>query len=195
MIRCICITVIIVATLGVDARAGLISYTGTLSGTFTATPALPPDFQSSAVFTGTGFDTLGGAFVISGSNNAQYISTFDVQIYGGLFTRVYGGGDTIFGTYTGTSVVNSAHDQASVTQDVVITGGTGIFAGIEGSQAQACTAQTIGMNPDGTLNVAFSGSYTGTVTITPELSTLLTSSIVFSLFTFIRLRWRSRPVR
>jgi hypothetical protein len=105
-----------------------IPFTGTNSGSMTMAPTGPG--QVHVIEAGSGTDTLGGAFTMTGSQDMQYFSPTYAIITNGDCTQTYALG-TITSTYTGSGGENGIY-----TMDALITGGTGAYAGIGGTWAQ-----------------------------------------------------------
>ena len=89
----------------------------------------------------------------------------------GLFTWAFASGDTLTGTYSGalTGVFNPAITSVlDVTENYVITGGTGLFAGATGNILGLGTVTfTPGILPFANINL------NGTITTVPEPATML----------------------
>lgn len=72
----------------------------------------------------------------------------------GEFIFAFAGGDTLFGTYSG-SLAPTAPAVYSVNQTHIVTGGTGVFAGAMGSFNSAGTLSFLSGRP--TVNQTFQG--------------------------------------
>jgi hypothetical protein len=109
-----------------------------------------------------------GAFTATANNCVNRTSG---SFFNGLFTFDFGGGRTLFGTYSGTialplpPVVGAP---AAISELLTITGGTGAFAGA-GGVLTATGAET--ENADNTFNLHL--NMTGTVSTAPEPGTVL----------------------
>jgi len=163
MIRSLAATLFALAvmcSLAVPAQANSIAISGTFMGTstFTAT-ADPAVFMAS--FSGSGVDSVSGAFTTSNTGTAIFSSS-TAFTESGTFADIFAGG-TLFGTFTGNGTLTGS--TSTSTANVVITGGTGIFAGDTGQSTNTGTCTGTG------LTCSFTGTYTGSIT-TPEPSSL-----------------------
>jgi hypothetical protein len=152
------IALVIMGALAVPVRADSTPDSGTLMSTGTITPT-----GTLGVFdvntTGSGTDLLSGAFTTTSMSIVTFTSP-TTDIFSGSFVTVFSQGTT-FGTFTGSGTATGA-DTSSITEDVVTTGGTGIFAGVTGEVTLTGTdTQT------GPTTTSFTGSYTA-----PEPSSL-----------------------
>jgi hypothetical protein len=154
------IAVVFMGALAMPAQADSTSSSGTLTGTTTlTTTGTLGVFDSS--FSGSGVDSVSGAFTTTNMGTLIFTSltTFTSS---GTFVDVFSGG-TLFGTFSnsGTEIGGGVAD---VTDVVVFTGGTGIFADVTGGEATVTGTST------GTgLTSSFTGTSTGFIT-TPEPS-------------------------
>jgi hypothetical protein len=73
----------------------------------------------------------------------------------GRFTYTFRGGDTIFGTYTGSTTAAAAPGTFNATEHLLVTGGTGRFVGASGALTEMGTLQLVGGNG------VFSGAVAG----------------------------------
>jgi len=167
----------------VSVYAGPIS--GSLSGDTTLTPTATP-----GVFTqnyiGDGNDTTFGSFTLQSTSTVDFGHPPNIVISDGMFTETFSDG-TLFGTSSGDGTA-SGLGSAQLTLDLVITGGTGLFAGNTG---EATSLQTI-MSTSPTTG-AGSGTYVGTLSTVPEPSSLALLAPA-TLFVFYRRRSRAMAV-
>ena len=163
MLRSLAVILIALMMMGAPAaplQADTTPVSGTLTGTTTLTPtANPAVFDSS--FTGSGVDSVSGAFTTTNMGTITFTS-LTMFMSGGTFMDIVAGG-TLFGTFTGNGTVTGA-DTSTITFDT-ITGGTGAFAGDTGK------ITVIGTNTPGD-TPPFSGTYTGFIVTAPEPSSL-----------------------
>jgi hypothetical protein len=145
-----------------SAHAGQIS--GTLSGDSTLMPTGTPGVYVQN-FTGDGDDTTYGSFTPTSSSTVDFSHPPAIVISDGMFTEIFSQG-TLFGTSSGDGTA-SGMGTAAVTLDLVITGGTGLFAGDTG---EATANETI-MQTSSTTESA-TGSYSGFLSTVPEPSSL-----------------------
>jgi len=125
-----------------------------------------------AVATGTGTGTL-GAFTSSGSQDSDFTNPAMQVVSNGLFTQDYGGGSTLSGTFTGTADQTNASG-GDFTLSIPTIAGSGALSGVIGGSGVATgTFQFVGANPDGTLNLTYTLSLTGTLDVIPEPATCL----------------------
>jgi hypothetical protein len=164
MIRSLAATLfalVVMASLAVPVQADTIAISGTLMETitFTATANLAV-FVGSA--TGSGVDSVLGAYTTTSSGPLTFSSP-TAFTNSGTFVDVFAGG-TLFGTSSGNGTQTG--NTSTGTTNVVITGGTGIFAGDTGQST--LTGTCTGTGPT---TCSFTGTYTGSIT-TPEPSSL-----------------------
>jgi PEP-CTERM motif-containing protein len=168
MIRSIAATLITLVMMGcLPALVHADSFSGTLSGNSTLTPTGTPGVFVQD-FTGTGSDTVFGAFTVTSQSTIDFSAPPTIVISSGSFVEDLSGG-TLFGTSSGSGTA-SGKGTATFTLDFVITGGTGSFAGDTGD---ATVTGTITMTSPTTESIT--GSYTGSltpVTTTPEPSSV-----------------------
>jgi hypothetical protein len=109
-----------------------------------------------------------GAFTATTSNCVDRTSG---RFFNGLFAFDFGGGRTLFGTYSGTIALPlppAIGVPAGISELLTITGGTGAFAGAMGVLT-ATGAETV--NADNTFNLHL--NMTGTVSTAPEPNTIV----------------------
>jgi hypothetical protein len=141
-----------------------------------------------AVATGTGTGTL-GAFTSSGSQDSDFTNPAMQIVSNGLFTQDYGGGSTLFGTFTGTADQTSATGGDFMLSIAAIAGSGALSDVIGGSGVATGTFQFVSANPDGTLNLTYTLSLTGTLDVIPEPAACLLLGIgVAGLATLTRRR-------
>lgn len=171
--------------LGQASRAGT-AFSGTESGSFITLLGSP---VSNSSLSGTGTDTLDGAYTDFGSNQSEYTSSNTISLFNGVFERDYATGDKLFGTFSGMSMVNASMDGGTTTLYVTITGGTGIFLGVTGSETVQSTVSLVGGYTPPTLRYTYTSTYSGS--IVPEPSSLLMMGI--GLATVVgAVRWPGR---
>ena len=154
------------------ARADTVAFTGSR---FNQSPPASPVGRCAPAFTleinpiiGTSTGTSNfGAFTPT-----QSICVMPpAPLTNGLFTWAFASGDTLTGTYSGalTGVFNPAITSVlDVTENYVITGGTGLFAGATGNILGLGTVTfTPGILPFANINL------NGTITTVPEPATML----------------------
>ncbi len=123
-------TLIALAALaGLAAPASATSLAGTLSGDATLTPTGMPGVYVSN-FSGEADDVTFGAFTLSGQSTVDFSHAPSVTIESGMFSETFSNG-TVFGTDSGDGTA-SGKGTATVTIDLLVTGGTGAFAGVKG---------------------------------------------------------------
>ena len=160
--------------LALPVHAGPIS--GTLSGDSTLTPAGTPGIFVQT-FTGDGDDTIYGSFTAQSGSTIDFSDPPHILISSGSFTEVFSQG-TLFGTSSGSGAA-SGNGTATVTIDLVITGGTGLFAGDTG---EITATETITRTSSTTESLT--GSYTGSLATIPEpgsLALLVPAAVVLFL--------------
>ncbi len=90
----------------------------------------------------------------------------------GQFTYTFRAGDTITGTYSGAATNSATPGVFNATENLVITGGTGRFAGATGSITSNGQLR-IGPGPSGIFSGTLAGSIAATQTSTGEFGTAL----------------------
>jgi len=120
-------------------------YHATISGTFSGQFTGPTTVQDT--FTGSGTDTLGGAFTFTGMANADISDLFHQLLTNGTNTLDYGGGDTLTSAFSG-----SLDNLSALSTNHLFTGGTGVFVNNSGSAI-------------GTGALVFTGQTSGTFTL------------------------------
>jgi len=147
------------------ALAGTITISGTLEGDSTLTPTGTPGIYIQN-FTGDGNDNKFGSFTPSSMSTIDFSHPPNIVITDAMFSEVFANG-TLFGTSSGNgSGTGNGNGTATFTVDLVITGGTGYFAGDTGKVALTGTIMRTGPT---TLSIS-NGSYRGELTSTPEPS-------------------------
>ncbi len=153
-------TLIALAALaGLAAPASATSLAGTLSGDATLTPTGMPGVYVSN-FSGEADDVTFGAFTLSGQSTVDFSHAPSVTIESGMFSETFSNG-TVFGTDSGDGTA-SGKGTATVTIDLLVTGGTGAFAGVKG---EITATEMITMT--GKTTESITGSYTGSVSAVP----------------------------
>ncbi|MBC7842892.1 MAG: PEP-CTERM sorting domain-containing protein [Gemmatimonadaceae bacterium] len=124
----------------------------------------PPPSTLITGVNGIGTSSL-GAFTTVESNCLNPITG---SLFNGLFSFLFAGGNTFFGTATGRVVLPPVEGKTTNTFEYLITGGTGQFAGATG---RLHVEGAVTFNPDGTTDNTF--RYIGTISTVPEPSTAL----------------------
>ena len=151
------------------------AFTGTIDATLPSLPPAPDPARCGATppnlridfGTAPGTSTF-GAFTYTSST---CVDRNTGSFFNGLFTFDFGGGRTLFGTYTGQIALPLPPPVGVVTaisESLTILGGTGAFAGAGGTIA-AVGSETI--NADNTYRLRL--GMTGAVTTVPEPATVL----------------------
>jgi hypothetical protein len=150
---------IVTAGLAAPVHADTISISGTLEGNSTLTPTGTSGIFAQN-FTGDGDDTTFGSFTSQSQSTVDFTHPPSILVSDGSFTETFAQG-TLFGTNSGDGTA-SGHGTATVTFDLVFTGGTGLFAGAAGEATATETIRNTGPTTE-----SITGSYTGTLTTTP----------------------------
>ena len=111
---------------GSAAAGDQVPFRGTIEGTVTVTPLVPP--QASVVIRGTGNATHLGRYTVEVPHLVNQMNRTGSGSY--LFTAA--NGDTLTAEFTGVATL-LAPGVLSTTETGIITGGTGRFAGATGS--------------------------------------------------------------
>jgi len=173
-----------VALVGLAMPGRANSITGTFSGTATLTPSGSPGVFVQN-FTGNGDDTTFGLFTASSTSTVDFSAPPSIVISSGTLSEIFAGG-TLMGTSSGDGTA-SGLGTATFTIDLVITGGTGAFAGDTGDVNLTGTITQTSPTTE-----SISGSYTGSIAAVPEPSTLV---LLAAGFAGLRLRLRKRVVK
>jgi hypothetical protein len=152
------IALVVIGGLAVPVHATSIS--GTLSGDSTLTPTAEPGVFVQN-FTGDGDDTIFGSFTAQSDSTIDFSHPPTIVISSGSFLETFLQG-TLFGTSSGSGTA-SGHGTATVTMDLVFTGGTGLFAGATGEATARETITSTSATTD-----SISGSYVGSLATVPE---------------------------
>jgi hypothetical protein len=170
--------VVVLSGLITPARAAAL--TGTFDGVATLTPTGTPGIFTQN-FTGDGDDATYGSFTPSSTSTVDFSHPPDFVVTNGMISLVFSDGelDGKLGSETG---MGNGQGMATFTADLVITGGTGIFANNVGTAMVTGTITTTGPATE-----AISASYTGSLTTVPEPSTVLLLASGFAGFV-----WRRR---
>jgi hypothetical protein len=152
------------------AKAATIGFTGTIDGT-NVPPAAPNIARCGPVPPNIllSFPVLAGASNL-GSFSQIGSNCLDVttgNLFNGLSTFTFGGGDSFFATYTGTIVLPVTAAGSPSTLVYTLTGGTGSFTGATGTLT---SSSTVFLNPDNSTN--FHTNFSGTINTTPEPSAM-----------------------
>jgi hypothetical protein len=179
--------VVFVALAGfvLPAHAELLS--GTFSGESTLTPTGTPGVFVQN-FTGHGVDATFGSFTAQSTSTIDFSRPPSITVSGGILSEVFSQG-SFSGTSSGDGTA-SGRGTATFEADVVITGGTGIFAGATGEVT--LTGTITATSP--TTELITGGTYTGSFTPIPEPSSfsLVTVAIVVGAGALFRQGRRSR---
>jgi hypothetical protein len=133
--RALSLIALVVLTLSLSgpvAGSDQVPFRGSLDGTVTVTPLVPP--LASVQIEGTGIATQLGSFTVEIPHLANQATRVAVGSY--LFTAA--NGDTLTADFTGQATL-VAPGVLSIAETGVITGGTGRFAGATGSFTGART--------------------------------------------------------
>ncbi|HME00359.1 MAG TPA: hypothetical protein VKM93_23890 [Terriglobia bacterium] len=145
------------------AFAGTIPIRGTLEGDSTLTPTGTPNVYVQN-FTGDGDDTTFGSFTALSMSTIDFSNPPNIVITDSTFSETFGNG-TLFGTSSGGKAKPNGNGTAAFIVNLVITGGTGFLAGDTG---EVTLTGLITLTSPTTVSV--NGSYTGSLTTTPEPS-------------------------
>ncbi len=147
------------------AFAGTIPISGTLEGDSTLTPTGTPGIFVQN-FTGDGMDTTFGSFTPSSMSTIDFSNPPNIVLTDATFTETFANG-TLFGTSSGNGKgKGNGNGTATFTVNLLITGGTGYFAGDTGEVTLTGTIARTGATSASVSN----GSYSGSLTTTPEPS-------------------------
>jgi len=153
------------------AQADPITFTGSRD-TFNVSPAAPnmsrcgtPGLPNllATLPPGVGTSNL-GAFT---TTESHCINVTNGNLFNGLFTFDFGGGNTFFGTYVGMVTLPPVGGVAPLNQTFTVTDGTGRFAGASGS----FTGFGARIEAGGVANIHL--DFNGTITTVPEPATVL----------------------
>ena len=145
-------------------------FQSTETGTYLFTLTSPT--TNHAVATGTGTGTF-GSFQSSGFQDSDFTDPLHQTVTNGHFAQDYGGGNTLFGTFSGTATATSATG-GTFALSVPFIEGTGALSGVIGGTGTATGMfQFVSTNPDQTQNFTYALSLTGNVDVVPEPPTLL----------------------
>jgi hypothetical protein len=177
------VALVVLGGLAAHARAGSIS--GTVSGDTTLTPISPNVFLQS--FSGTGDDTLLGPFTMQSQSTVDLNNPLDIIISNGTCSQTFAEG-TLTGTCSG-SGTTTGMGTGTFENEIVFTGGTGLFAGATGEMTVTGTEVSTGPTTG-----AITASYVGTLSSVPEPGglALLTPAIAVGAVVLVRAR-RNKP--
>jgi len=148
----------------------IIPFQSTETGTYLFTLTSPTTNHSAATGTGTG---TFGSFQSFGSQDSDFTDPLHQIVTDGHFTQDYGGGDTLFGTFSGAATATSLTG-GTFALSVPLIEGTGALSGVIGGTGAATGMfQFVSTNPDGTENFTYALSLTGSLEVVPEPPTLL----------------------
>jgi PEP-CTERM motif len=138
-------------------------------------------------FTGDGIDVTYGAFTAASQSTVDFSNPPQILISDGQFTEVFAQGK-LFGTSSGNGNAGG-QGTATVTLDLVFTGGTGVFAGFTG---EGTATETITRTSATTESLT--GTYTGELTsAVPEPSTWTMLLLGFAGLGLLACRRTSKP--
>jgi hypothetical protein len=155
------VALVALGLLSVPARADMM-ISGTFDGTGVLTPTGTPGVFLQK-FTGDGTDTIFGAFDIHTHSTVDFSSPPSIVISDGTIELIFPNG-SLFGTSSGTGMA-SGHGTATFEADVVITRGTGFFAGSTGDititgkiTSTSPTTESVTASYSGSLDIPEPGS-------------------------------------
>jgi hypothetical protein len=186
-ITALLVALVALGGLVVPAHAGSIS--GTLEGDSTLTPTGPPGIFLQN-FTGDGDDTTFGPFTPQSQSTIDFSNPPNILISNGTFLETFPFG-TLFGTSSGSGTA-SGMGTATVTIDLVFTGGTGVFTGASGEVIFTGTITSTGAT-----TASIDGTYVGTLFGVPEPGTLalLAQAVALGAVVLVRQRRRQAMAR
>ena len=124
----------------------------------------PPSLLLQTIPPHTGTSNLGAFTAI----DSHCVNVATGNIFDGLFAWDFGGGNTFFGTFLGTTAPLPTPGMLAFSETFTLTGGTGFFTGASGS---LIATGTVAFNPNGTSNSH--ADFTGTINTVPEPTTIL----------------------
>lgn len=165
----------VIASILLLSATSAFAQTVTISGTRQNTNALnppgsgrcsPPYFNTVDISpsngSSTGSITAVGTF--SSTQSHCIVTAPPTSIVNGQVTYNFTAGDSITGTYTGNVATTSTPGTFAATENLVITGGTGRFAGASGTITETGPLQFV--NGNGVFSGTVNGSLTATATTT-----------------------------
>jgi hypothetical protein len=153
------LTVLTILSLVRSAQAQ-IPYTSTETGNYLITPTGPNTIHGE--YTGLGNSSPGGAYTSFGAFDLDTTDPANQIASNATFNQDYGGGNTLFGTFTGTATFTSA-TEGTFTLDSLLTGGTGTFLNYRGTFTVTGT-----LNVTGPTTIAYTAIANGTLVVIPE---------------------------
>ncbi|MGH6787971.1 MAG: hypothetical protein ACREBO_14175 [Novosphingobium sp.] len=160
------------ATLGaLQAQAQTVVFSGTRQNVNPLNPpgtgrCVPPYFNTVDIRPGqlssTGTSNIG---TFESTQSHCIVSAPPTAVVDGQFTYRFAGGDTIFGTYSGTTNTTATPGTFAGMENLVITGGTGRFVGATGTISSNGTLQFVSGNG------VFSGTVNGLINATATTQT------------------------
>jgi len=166
----LCLVALALSWGAVSAVAKTINISGTFEGDSTLTPTGSPGIYTQD-FTGDGEDTLFGAFTPSSTSTIDFSNPPNIMISDAMFTETFRYG-TLFGTASGSGTANGK-GSATFSLDLVITGGTGNFAGDTG---KATLTGTLTRTSPTSLTIS-NASYTGSLSTVDEPSAAILAGV------------------
>lgn len=167
-----------------QSASAQVPYTGTETGSFTLVPNSPTTGQVTA--SANGSDSLGGAFSAAVTADLDFSNPMLQLVSNGVFTRDYGGGNSITGAFSGT-LTPTGPTTGVFSLPFTITGGTGQFAGVTGSGLEEGS-----LTFTSPLTADFTSSFQGTVVPEPGTLALLFGLGTTGLLAARRMRRRAR---
>jgi len=181
--------ILLLAGTVVPARAGTISLSGNFSGGVTFLKSLAPDVVPQA-FVGGGNDTTYGAFTATSQSTVDSTDPSQPLFSDGTLGLIFGKKGTLGGTYSGSGTVNS-DGTTSFTIDLLITSGSGIFAGATGTVIITGDISTVSPRP-----MVIQGTYVATLAIPePNSLTLLALAVTCGAGVMLNRGRKGRPQR
>jgi len=158
------------------ALAGTSTISGTFDGNSTLTPTGSPGIYIQN-FTGDGVDATFGSSNLSSMSTIDFSHPPNIVITDSMFSETFANG-TLFGTSSGNGTGNgNGNGGGTFTVNLVITGGTGYFAGDTGEVTLMGTLTRTGPT---TLAVS-NGSYTGSLTTAEPSAAILMGTALMAI--------------
>lgn len=153
------------------ARADTVPLTFSIQNGLTILGPMPGQFQPS----GTAIITPFGTAQFSARGTAM-VNPDMSRTVSGSFTFDFGGGNTFFGNFTGANMAPDQMGNSTITRDLTITGGAGVFSMATGALTGSGTAGATQMTtpPSGPFTLAGAGSISAPgLAAVPEPATML----------------------
>lgn len=166
----------VIASIALLGSTSALAQTVTISGTRQNTNALnppgsgrcsPPYFNTVDISpsNGTSTGTISNVGNFTSTQSHCIVTAPPTSLVNGQVTYNFAAGDSITGTYTGNVSTTSTPGTFNATENLVITGGTGRFAGATGTITDVGPLQFVNGNG------VFSGTLTGSLTATGTTTT------------------------